>query len=232
MGDAPLGGHLVTIDTANEQNWIFDTFAQYGGTNRNLWIGLNDATNPVPPVLVWSGGLTNYTYTNWLAGEPTNCSGSDFYTTMLGGTNEEAGLWLLADNNGHTCNLSSTNKNYGVVEVNDIQTNGVQFWISVTNVPGITNVVATNNGCLYANLVDVTNGSHFIFSLPGLVQSNVFQHVALTYDTNSGIANLYYEGTNVASTNLGFFIPKTTGDVLLGKDMSRLTNNYYGRENG
>ncbi|HEX3857718.1 MAG TPA: LamG-like jellyroll fold domain-containing protein [Verrucomicrobiae bacterium] len=221
-----LGGHLATIDTANEQNWVFDTFAQYGGTNRNLWIGLNDFTNP--GTLVWSGGLTNYTYTNWLSGQPNACTGNEHYTAILGSTNVESGLWVLADDNGIICGVPPTNQVYGVVEVNDIQTNGVQFWISVTNVPGTTNLVTGTNGCLFANLVDVTNGSHFIFSAPGLIQSNVFQHVALTYDTNSGIANLYYEGTNVASTNLGYFIPKTTGDVLLGKDMSRLTNNFYG----
>ncbi|HEX3624086.1 MAG TPA: LamG-like jellyroll fold domain-containing protein [Verrucomicrobiae bacterium] len=61
------------------------------------------------------------------------------------------------------------------------------------------------------------------------MQSNVFQHVALTYDTNSGTAMLFYDGTNVATTNWGInIVPKTTGDVLLGKDMSLETNNYYG----
>ena len=57
-----------------------------------------------------------------------------------------------------------------MVEVNDIQTNGVQFWISVTNAPGTTNFVTGTNGCLFANLVDTTNGSHFIFSAPGFEQ--------------------------------------------------------------
>jgi subtilisin-like proprotein convertase family protein len=222
-----LGGHLVTLDTANEQNWVFDTFANYGGTNRNLWIGLNDVA--APPNLVWSSGAS-VVYTNWLTGEPTNCSGADFYTTMLGSTNGQPGLWLLANNNGLTCDLPATNKNYGVVEVNNIQTNGVQFWISITNSPVTTNPLVSSNGCLYADLVDITNGSHEIFSAPGLIQSNVFQHVALTYNTNSGVAKLYYNGTNVASTNLGIFTPKTTGDVLLGKDMSRATNNFYGGE--
>jgi subtilisin-like proprotein convertase family protein len=225
-----LGGHLVTVDTANEENWIYDTFASYAGVNRNLWIGFNDAA--IPGTFVWSSGLTN-SYVNWAPDQPTNCSGNDFYTAILGATNAYPGLWVLenntgTNNNGVTCDVPPSNHIYGVVEVDDIQTNGVQFWISVTNTPGTTNTIVSSNACLYANLVDITNGSHEIFSAPGLVQSNVFQHVALTYDTNSGFANLYYDGTNVASTNLGVFIPKTTGDVLLGKDMSRLTNNYYG----
>ncbi len=40
---------------------------------------------------------------------------------------------------------------------------------------------------------------------------------------------LFLNGTNVAATNFGTaFIPKTDGDVLLGRDMSPNTNNYYG----
>ena len=223
-----LGGHLATIETANEQNWVYDTFAQYGGTNRNLWIGLtNDPANPTN--FVWVGGQTNVIYTNWTAGGPTNCSGTDFYTAILGRTNAFPGLWVLEnnsgnDNNGVTCGVSPSNHIYGVVEVEEIQTNGVQLWISVT----VTNDITSSNSCLYANLVDTTNGSHIIYSASGLVQSNVYQHVALTYSTNSGLAALYYNGTNVATTNLGVFVPKTTGDVLLGRDMSRTTNNFYG----
>jgi subtilisin-like proprotein convertase family protein len=221
-----LGGHLVTLDTANEQNWVYDTFANYGGVNRNLWIGL---TNNPPGLtnFAWSSGLTNPAYFNWLSSQPTNCNGNNIYTVMLGLTNGQPGLWMLMDNTGHTCTLL-TNNNYGVVEVDELQPNGVQFWVSVTNAPGTTNLVVGTNGCLFANLVDTTNGSHYVYSAPGLVQTNVFQHVALTYNTNSGIASLYYNGTNVASTNLGYFLPKTTGDVLIGKDMSRATNNFFG----
>ena len=229
-----LGGHLATIETANEENWVYDTFAQYGGTNRNLWIGLTN--NPLNPTnFAWSGGQSNVVYANWAAAEPTNCSSSDIYTAILGQTNAFPGLWVLennsgTNNNGVTCGVAATNQTYGVVEVEEIQTNGIRFWISVTNSPGMTNLLVSSNGCLYANLVDTTNGWHEIFSAPGLVQSNVWQHVALTYSTNSGLAALYYNGTNVASTNLGVFTPKTTGDVLLGRDMSRATNNYYGGE--
>ena len=221
-----IGGHLVTIDSANEQNWVYDTFANYGGRNHNLWIGLTNGTGIFS--LAYSSGLTNIVYTNWLGGQPTDCDGTRNFTFMLAPTNEYAGNWALANNDGIMCG-PVTNIIYGVVEVTNIQTNGVQFWVSITNVPGTTNLLTTNTGCLFANLVDITNGSHWICSPAGLVQSNIFQHVALTYDTNSGIASLFYDGTNVASTNWGVsIVPKTTGDVLLGKDMSLETNNYYG----
>ncbi len=62
-----LGGHLATIETANEENWVYDTFADYGGANRNLWIGL---TNDAFGNFGWISGLTNVVYTNWAAGGP------------------------------------------------------------------------------------------------------------------------------------------------------------------
>ena len=37
-----LGGHLAEVDDANEQNWIYDTFAQFGGSNYTMWIGLTN----------------------------------------------------------------------------------------------------------------------------------------------------------------------------------------------
>ncbi len=222
-----LGGHLATVATADEENWIYDAFEYYDGTNRNLWIGL---TNNAPGVWVYSSGVTNSSYFNWATNQPDNCNGNQEYAAIMTATNAESGLWELADNNGTTCAPPYSNIVYGVAEVDALQPNGVQFWMSVTNQPGTTNNLVSSNGCLYANLVDVTNGAHIIYSAPGLVQSNVFQHVALTYDTNSGIAKLFYDGTNVATTNWDgiHFTPKTTGDVLLGKDMSLLTNNYYG----
>ncbi|MGH7978793.1 MAG: LamG-like jellyroll fold domain-containing protein, partial [Limisphaerales bacterium] len=224
-----MGGHLVTLDSADEQNWVFDTFAGYDGRNRNLWIGMTNYINNGSNNFAYSSGLTNVTYTNWLFMQPTNCDEPGVnYAFMFGVTNQYAGLWALANNNGIMCG-PVTNIMYGVVEVTNLQTNGVQFWISITNVPGTTNLIMTNTGCLFANLVDITNGSHWIYSGPNLIQSNVFQHVALTYDTNSGNAMLFYDGTNVATTNWGInIVPKTTGDVLLGRDMSLETNNYFG----
>jgi alpha-tubulin suppressor-like RCC1 family protein/subtilisin-like proprotein convertase family protein len=227
-----LGGHLATVDTADEQNWIFDTFAGYAGKSRNLWIGLTNLSgvSGIATNFVYSSGATNL-YFNWLSTQPNDTCRDADYTFMFGNTNTYRGLWTLASDFGVTCDdPTNTNVVYGVVEVTNQMTNGVQFWISVTTVPGATNVITTNTGCLFANVVDSTNGSHWIYSAPGLVQSNLFQHVALTYNTNSGIANLYYNGTNVASTNWGgiHFIPKTTGDVLLGKDMNLESSNYYG----
>lgn len=35
-----LGGHLATIRNAEEQRWVFETFANWNGIPRHLWIGL------------------------------------------------------------------------------------------------------------------------------------------------------------------------------------------------
>ncbi len=222
-----LGGHLATVNTANLQNWIFDNFAGSGIHNRNLWLGLTN----IGPSYVWSSGGTNTGYFNWLSGQPDNTCSTAIYTGMLGATNNQAGLWMLVDDQGVACNAPNvTNAFYGVAEVPGLQPNGVQFWISATNTPGSTNApFTTAHGALYADIVDTSNVDHEIYSAPGLLTNNVFQHVALTYDTNSGMAMLYLDGTNVASTNFGSaFVPKTSGDVLLGRDMSASTNDYYG----
>jgi len=222
-----LGGHLVHLETANEGQWVYDTFTAYGTLNRDLWTGLDDLV--VPGVFRWSDGGTNVPYANWSPGEPTasivGCP-ADRFVAIMGPTNSYPGLWNLEGNNRQACGQPPVLPIYGVVEVPAIATNGVQFWISGTNwTPGETN---TLQGCLYANIVDTNYGSHVIISQPGLLTTNVFQHVALTYNTNSGIAALYLNGTNVATTNLGVFVPKTDGDMLIGLDMSRYTNNYYG----
>ncbi|MBT4981793.1 MAG: hypothetical protein HOM85_01860, partial [Euryarchaeota archaeon] len=38
-----LDGFLVTIDDAEEDQWIFDTFAVGNDTTRHIWIGLSDS---------------------------------------------------------------------------------------------------------------------------------------------------------------------------------------------
>jgi Lectin C-type domain len=62
-----LGGTLAIVKNAGEQEWIFSTFANYGGTNRNLWIGLY-RSNPSRS-LVWTTGWKGE-YANWAGGQP------------------------------------------------------------------------------------------------------------------------------------------------------------------
>ena len=70
-----LGGHLVTVNDAAENNWVFDTFSFFGGSNRHLWIGLNDAAQE--GTFVWSSGEP-IGYTDWYPGEPNNYNNDDY----------------------------------------------------------------------------------------------------------------------------------------------------------
>jgi hypothetical protein len=79
---------------------------------------------------------------------------------------------------------------------------GPHLWISVTSQGGVS-------GNIYGNIIDTSNNSHIIQS-PAVMTSGIFQHVALTYDKNTGVAKLYRNGVEVQSTNLGVFTPQTT----------------------
>ena len=112
-----LGGHLVTINDADENQWVFDTFSQ----DRNLWIGLyQPAGSPEP-----DGGWTWISgepveYLNWDVPEPNDSgyAGED-YVQIWGNAAEiagdpdfrHAGKWCDVSNDGY---LSLP---FGVVEV-------------------------------------------------------------------------------------------------------------------
>jgi hypothetical protein len=69
-----LGGHLATIDDAAEDSFVFDTFSNFGGLERNLWIGLNDQESE--SVFEWSSG-DPVGYLNFDSGQPDNSNNED-----------------------------------------------------------------------------------------------------------------------------------------------------------
>ncbi|HEV2211433.1 MAG TPA: LamG-like jellyroll fold domain-containing protein [Verrucomicrobiae bacterium] len=85
---------------------------------------------------------------------------------------------------------------------------GVHLWIGHDYDPP---------GYFFANIVDTAGNWHVIGSAPGLVQSNVFQHIAVTYDKTSGLARLFLNGAVVQETNLGVFTPQTTYNLYFGE---------------
>ena len=77
-----LDGFLVTIDDAEEDQWIFDTFALGDNTTRHLWTGLSDSQQEGD--FRWHDG-TPFLYRNWGEGQPG--SGDDEDYIHITGTN-------------------------------------------------------------------------------------------------------------------------------------------------
>lgn len=61
-----LGGHLVTINDAAENNWLTSNFVTTNPTY-NFWMGLNDLDNN--GTWTWISG-ESVSYLNWAPGEP------------------------------------------------------------------------------------------------------------------------------------------------------------------
>jgi hypothetical protein len=87
---------------------------------------------------------------------------------------------------------------------------GVHFWVG-------SGWNSTIPGALYANIRSTTGQDRSFASAGGVVASNTWQHVALTYDHTNGYARLYVNGSQVASTFIGnSFTPATALPVNFG----------------
>ena len=89
---------------------------------------------------------------------------------------------------------------------------GVHFFIA----PQPFNTSPDRANCT-ANIVDVNGQLHQLSSPGGVLTSNVFQHVALTYDKASGVAAIYCNGLVVSQQSVGSVTPQTTYNLYLGK---------------
>lgn len=74
-----MGGHLVTIDDAAENEWVWNTFHPHA---QPLWIGLR-APQPFGP-WGWVSGSTS-PYRNWIGSEPNNICGPENYVYLFSG---------------------------------------------------------------------------------------------------------------------------------------------------
>ena len=101
-----MGGTLAIVRNAGEQDWIFSTFADFGDTGRNLWIGLHRVMPGGP--FAWMDG-TPLDYAHWLDGEPNNCNGNEECVHMRW---DPAGPGTWND-------LSDANQLNGVVELRE-----------------------------------------------------------------------------------------------------------------
>jgi hypothetical protein len=70
-----MGGYLVTITSAGENNFVFNTWP-------SGWIGLTDEVNE--GTWRWVTGET-YSYSNWNSGEPNNAGNEDYVQFVSNG---------------------------------------------------------------------------------------------------------------------------------------------------
>ena len=75
-----LGGHLVTINDAAGNAWVFDPFGNFGGVPRGLLIGLPDEGHE--GVWTWTSGEP-VAYLGWAPGEPNNGDGVFAYQNVV-----------------------------------------------------------------------------------------------------------------------------------------------------
>jgi hypothetical protein len=88
---------------------------------------------------------------------------------------------------------------------------GTHIWIS-DNWGGIG-----GPGCIYAAIIDINGKQSDFASPPGLVQAGILQYVAVTYDKASGLGKIYFNGSLVATSNLGSLTPKTDTTLFIGQ---------------
>jgi hypothetical protein len=80
-----LGGHLTSIGSAEEQNFVWTTFGNLDGVDRRVWIGFNDVANE--GAFEWTD-QSPVAFTNWNSGEPNNANGTEHYAELLGSNGE------------------------------------------------------------------------------------------------------------------------------------------------
>lgn len=76
-----LGGHLATINDAAENEWVRQNLANFGGVDRRVWIGYNDAVSE--GTFAWVSG-ESASYTNWNGGEPNDSGGVEDFGELFG----------------------------------------------------------------------------------------------------------------------------------------------------
>ena len=103
---------------------------------------------------------------------------------------------------------ASANTQGPMVEWDSASTDGTEFWVQ----PGLE---------LFTNVKDTSGNGHTMTSPGGILSTNSFQHVALTYDKGSGLAVIYLNGAMVISNNWGSFTPQTTYPLNIGRRLGQ-----------
>lgn len=166
-----MGGHLVTVNDAAENDWVVSTFSNFGGQPRALWTGLTDSAQE--GIFTWSSGEP-VSYTNWEVGQPDDGGGfyphEDYVLIWPSPGPRSPGTWNDYINTNTFTQLSL--QVFGVVEVpvNNNWTNPVSakwespFW-SMGTLPASNQIVNIVNDGYKAVNIDTATVAGFPSSL-------------------------------------------------------------------
>ncbi len=104
-----LGGQLVSIDDAAENQWVVSTFTFWNGTPRHIWLGLSDAEKE--GFWQWDAMQPSW-YRNWDDTQPSMELGED-YAYISSDTEEGVQIGFWADTVDEPDDLTI----HGLVEV-------------------------------------------------------------------------------------------------------------------
>jgi hypothetical protein len=162
--------------------------------NANDSIGTNNGTP--------TGGII---YTNGEAGQAFVFNNTTSYIPVPASPSLNVGT-----NNGFTIECwiqpNAINVNVSpapIIEWDSATTDGMELW--------------SQFGALAVSIKDTPGNAHKFNTVNNLLNTNSFQHVALTYDKSSGNAVLYYNGVAVTNVNFGSITPQTTYPVNIGR---------------
>jgi hypothetical protein len=210
----------TSIHTYSETGWDVTPILPAG---RAAWVFLSDQCTPPPVGLVswWraegnaldQAGSNSGTLNSGL-GFAAGQVGQAFNFTAIGqGVTVPASASLnVGAGSGFTVegwiNPANATTQMPIVEWADAVNLGLHFWISVSYA-GFGGA-----GSIYASLNN--NVSGIIATGPNVILAGVWQHVAMTFDQASGAARLYWNGTQVAASDLSGQGVASTPDLYLG----------------
>jgi hypothetical protein len=186
-----LGGHLATVRSQAEHDWLTATWHNYQGIDIDMWIGLTDQA--VEGTFVWISGEP-VTYTNWDTGEPNDGGTGEDYADMR--KNNPNAYWNdLPD----APPITGAHYNpHGVVEINTAP--GTPFCLgdgSGTACPcGNNSAVGNNQGCLSSLGVGA--------NLAATGSASVTNDTIVLSGTNMPNSTcLYFQGTSQQASGAG-----------------------------
>ena len=215
---ASLGGTLVVVNSAEENQWIYSLYASQGW---DMWLGLSDQI--VEGTWVWSDGGTlgspGYTYSNWSGSEPN------------GGTSENAAVISWWDGKWYDINVNDTR--YGLTETSGTFTayhwnqsaggafGGTSNW-TPNGVPGaidgayfdLNNAYTVNLGASKTNLLTVVDQGAVTLNLNGFTYQQTELYVGR--GTKSAGLTLTNGAMTSAYATLGQDAGSTGGVTLSG----------------